>query len=172
MSEIVNDYMSSTAPYTVRRSRQQMVRDVRQGLTQNPKRLSPKYFYDEKGSELFEQITDLPEYYLTRAERALLGEVIPGLVKQVAPRSLVELGAGSASKTRVILDTMIAQGAASGYVPIDVSRDFLETTAKTLRRDYPFRRISRPRSWLRFSGAPSEIFRAKEQSPFSLMSRD
>ena len=129
--------MSSTAPYTVRRSRQQMVRDVREGLTQNPKRLSPKYFYDERGSELFEQITDLPEYYLTRAERALLGNVIPGLVKQVAPRSLVELGAGSASKTRVILDTMIAQGSATGYVPIDVSRDFLESTAKSLRKDYP-----------------------------------
>lgn len=129
--------MRSTTPYTVRRSRQQMVRDVRQGLTQSPKRLSSKYFYDVRGSELFEQITDLPEYYLTRAERALLGERIQGLVDDIAPRSLVELGAGSASKTRVILDTMIARGTATSYVPIDVSRDFLETTAASLREDYP-----------------------------------
>ena len=119
-----------------------MVRDVREGLTHSPKRLSPKYFYDERGSELFEQITALPEYYLTRAERALLGNVIPGLVDEIAPHSLVELGAGSASKTRVILDAMVAAGKAASYVPIDVSRDFLETTAATLRRDYPQIEIS------------------------------
>lgn len=129
--------MSSTAPYTVRRSRQQMVRDVREGLTHSPKRLSPKYFYDERGSELFEQITTLPEYYLTRAERALLGRVIPDLIAELKPNSLIELGAGSASKTRVILDAIIGKGTAASYVPIDVSRDFLETTAATLRRDYP-----------------------------------
>ena len=114
-----------------------MVRDVRDGLTQTPKRLSPKFFYDERGSRLFEQITDLPEYYLTRTERALLGAKIPEIIREVAPRSLVELGAGSASKTRVILDTMIARGSAESYVPIDVSRDFLETTANVLRGDYP-----------------------------------
>ncbi|HEX6629376.1 MAG TPA: L-histidine N(alpha)-methyltransferase, partial [Gemmatimonadaceae bacterium] len=69
---IHSDVVGGTPPYTVRRSRQQMVRDVRQGLTQQPKQLSPKYFYDERGSELFEEITQLPEYYLTRAERSLL----------------------------------------------------------------------------------------------------
>ena len=114
-----------------------MLRDVREGLAQNPKRLSPKYFYDERGSELFEQITDLPEYYLTRAERGLLGGTIPGIIEKIAPKSLVELGAGSASKTRIILDAMIARGSATAYVPIDVSRDFLETTAASLREDYP-----------------------------------
>jgi L-histidine N-alpha-methyltransferase len=113
-----------------------MVRDVRQGLTHTPKQLSPKYFYDERGSELFEQITDLPEYYLTRAERALLDRVISGLVAELKPASLVELGAGSANKTRIILDTMIAEGSARCYVPIDVSRDFLEMTSAALRRDY------------------------------------
>jgi L-histidine Nalpha-methyltransferase len=133
----MNDYMSSTTPYTVRRSRQQMLRDVRQGLTQAPKRLSPKYFYDERGSELFEQITNLPEYYLTRAERALLQRVIPEIIDTVRPRSLVELGAGSASKTRIILDTMMHRDLAESYVPIDVSREFLETTAGVLREDYP-----------------------------------
>ena len=114
-----------------------MLRDVREGLAQNPKRLSPKYFYDERGSELFEQITDLPEYYLTRAERGLLGGTIPGIIEKIAPKSLVELGAGSASKTRIILDAMIARGSATAYVPIDVSRDFLETTAASLRKAYP-----------------------------------
>ena len=114
-----------------------MLRDVRDGLAQNPKRLSPKYFYDERGSELFEQITDLPEYYLTRAERALLLRTIPDLVGKLAPKSLVELGAGSASKTRIILDAMIARGSAAAYVPIDVSRDFLEMTAASLRKAYP-----------------------------------
>ena len=133
----MNDYMSSTAPYTVRRSRQQMLRDVRQGLTQSPKKLSPKYFYDERGSELFEQITNLPEYYLTRAERALLEAAIPSLIDEIAPRSLVELGAGSASKTRLILDRMTDRGFAHSYVPIDVSRDFLEITAAMLRKEYP-----------------------------------
>jgi L-histidine N-alpha-methyltransferase len=113
-----------------------MVRDVRRGLTSTPKELSPKYFYDERGSDLFEQITELPEYYLTRAERALLESVIEGIVALVKPCSLVELGAGSASKTRIILDAMRAQGCAESYVPIDVSRDFLEATALQLKAEY------------------------------------
>ena len=133
----MSDYRSATAPYTVRRSRQQMLRDVRQGLSRSPKILSPKYFYDERGSELFEQITNLPEYYLTRAERSLLGDLVPALIGELGTRSLVELGAGSASKTRIILDTMLVAGLARCYVPIDVSRDFLETTAQALRQDYP-----------------------------------
>ncbi len=131
------DVVGGTPPYTVRRSRQQMVRDVRRGLTSTPKELSPKYFYDERGSDLFEQITELPEYYLTRAERALLGSVIAEIVALVKPCSLVELGAGSASKTRLILDAMRAQGCAESYVPIDVSRDFLEATALQLKAEYP-----------------------------------
>ena len=119
-----------------------MIRDVRQGLTQSPKRLSPKYFYDERGSELFEQITNLPEYYLTRAERALLERLMPMLVEELRPRSLVELGAGSANKTRIILDAMRQRGIAECYVPIDVSGDFLETTAALLRREYEAVRIT------------------------------
>lgn len=114
-----------------------MVRDVRRGLTKTPKRLSSKYFYDERGSQLFEQITELPEYYLTRAERALLRSVVPGLIDELAPETLVELGAGSATKTRIILDAMIARGSSPCYVPIDVSRDFLELSAELLGKDYP-----------------------------------
>jgi L-histidine N-alpha-methyltransferase len=126
-----------TPPYTVRRSRQQMVRDVREGLTKLPKQLSPKYFYDERGSELFEEITQLPEYYLTRAEKLLLEQRISEIVAAVRPCSLVELGAGSATKTRLIIDEMLANGCAECYVPIDVSKDFLEATSVQLRTDYP-----------------------------------
>jgi L-histidine N-alpha-methyltransferase len=132
-----SDVAGGTPPYTVRRSRQQMVRDVREGLTKVPKQLSPKYFYDERGSELFEEITQLPEYYLTRAETSLLEQRIPEIVAAVRPCSLVELGAGSATKTRLIIDEMRSSGCAECYVPIDVSRDFLEATALQLRSDYP-----------------------------------
>ena len=136
-SGIHSDLFNGTPPYTVRRSRQQMLRDVQQGLTHEPKQLSPKYFYDERGSELFEEITLLPEYYLTRAERSLLENRIEEIVSAVKPCSLVELGAGSATKTRIIIDQMRDNGCAECYVPVDVSKDFLEATAIQLRVDYP-----------------------------------
>ena len=119
-----------------------MVRDVRLGLTKSPKELSPKYFYDERGSELFEEITQLPEYYLTRAERSLLEQRIPEIIAAVRPCSLVELGAGSATKTRLILDEMRSSGCAECYVPIDVSKEFLEATSLQLAADYPDIRIT------------------------------
>ena len=133
---INSDISGATPPYTVRRSREQMLRDVQQGLTRRHKQLSPKYFYDERGSELFEEITQLPEYYLTRAERSLLESRIGEIIRQVGPCSLVELGAGSATKTRIILDEMRRNGCAECYVPVDVSKDFLEATAIQLRFDY------------------------------------
>ncbi len=119
-----------------------MVRDVRLGLTKSPKELSPKYFYDERGSELFEEITQLPEYYLTRAERSLLEQRIPEIIAAVRPCSLVELGAGSATKTRLILDEMRSSDCAECYVPIDVSKEFLEATSLQLAADYPDIRIT------------------------------
>jgi L-histidine N-alpha-methyltransferase len=119
-----------------------MLRDVREGLTRTPKQLSPKYFYDEQGSALFEEITRLPEYYLTRAERSLLETRISEIIAAVRPCSLVELGAGSATKTRLILDEMRSSGCAECYVPIDVSKDFLEATAAHLQADYPDIRIT------------------------------
>jgi L-histidine N-alpha-methyltransferase len=128
--------VGGTPPYTVHRSRQQMVRDVREGLTKSAKQLSPKYFYDERGSELFEEITQLPEYYLTRAERMLLERRISEIIAAVRPCSLVELGAGSATKTRIILDEMRSNGCAECYVPVDVSKEFLEAAAVQLRADY------------------------------------
>jgi L-histidine Nalpha-methyltransferase len=114
-----------------------MLAEVAEGLSAPQKELPPKYFYDHRGSELFEEITRLPEYYLTRAERALLLRWMPRLMASLRPRTLVELGAGSAGKTRIILDGMRAAGSAERYVPIDVSAAFLAETADRLRRDYP-----------------------------------
>ncbi len=129
----------SVARHTIaaRIDRAELLRDVRRGLAMPQKELDPKYFYDDRGSELFEQITELPEYYLTRSERSLLLAEVPGIVAAMHPRSLVELGAGSATKTRIILDAMQDSGAAKQYVPVDVSRDFLEDTATRLREIYP-----------------------------------
>lgn len=141
-NRILSGVLGETPPYTVYRSRQQMLRDVREGLTATPKQLPPKYFYDERGSELFEEITQLPEYYLTRAERLLLERKIAEIVASIKPCSLVELGAGSATKTRIILDAMRESGCAECYVPIDVSKDFLEATAAQLQADYSDVRIT------------------------------
>jgi L-histidine N-alpha-methyltransferase len=118
-----------------------MVDDVREGLNRRQKELPPKYFYDERGSELFEKITRLPEYYLTRAERRLLDDNAQSLIQSLRPRTLVELGAGSAAKTRILLDAMRDAGSGEQYVPVDVSEDFLADTARRLRREYPSLRV-------------------------------
>ncbi len=114
-----------------------MLAEVAEGLSLPQKELSPKYFYDQRGSELFEAITRLEEYYPTRTERRLLEAWMPSLIRRLRSRALVELGAGSAEKSRVILDAMRARGTAELYVPIDVSATFLSQAAARLRRDYP-----------------------------------
>jgi L-histidine Nalpha-methyltransferase len=119
-----------------------MLRDVARGLAQPQKELSPKYFYDQRGSQLFEQITRLPEYYLTRAERAILDAEMPPLMRTLRPATLVELGAGSAAKTRVILDALHAAGSGRCYVPLDVSASFLADSARKLRAEYPWLRVT------------------------------
>src|SRR6185312_12918357 len=106
------------------------IEEVRDGLSRAQKELSPTLFYDRRGSELFEEITQLPEYYLTRTERARL-----------APRTLVELGAGSAAKTRLLLDAMRAGGEAAAYVPVDVSAEFLRESAVKLGSELPGLRV-------------------------------
>jgi L-histidine N-alpha-methyltransferase len=115
----------------------EMVRDVARGLSQPQKELPPKYFYDRRGSELFDEITRLPEYYLTRTERALLDCWSTALLAALRPRALVELGAGSADKTRRLLDAMVYVGSGEVYVPIDVSAEFLDDSAARLREGYP-----------------------------------
>jgi L-histidine Nalpha-methyltransferase len=118
-------------------SNPQMLAEVAEGLAAPQKELSPKYFYDHRGSELFEEITRLPEYYPTRTERGILESWMPRLIPALGSRTLAELGAGSAEKSRVILDAMQAAGTAELYVPIDVSATFLSRTAARLRREYP-----------------------------------
>src|SRR6202140_4322208 len=108
--------------------------DVIDGLSQYPKRLSPKYFYDAAGSELFEQITLLPEYYPTRTELGILrdrGSEISAIVPDGA--ALVEFGAGATTKVRLLLN----QCAFGAYIPVDISGDFLKAQAEALRRDFP-----------------------------------
>lgn len=141
MTDPARDLAFAYAPAPSAR-RAAMLADVRRGLCASQKELPPKYFYDTRGSELFEEITRLPEYYLTRSERALLERWMPDVVGALRPRSLVELGAGSAAKTRTILDAMLAARAAGvTYVPVDVSADFLADVARALRAEYPRLRV-------------------------------
>jgi len=114
-----------------------MLAEVAAGLSAPQKELPPKYFYDHRGSELFEEITRLPEYYPTRTERALLAGWMPTLIPHLGTRALIELGAGSAEKSRIIIKAMRSSGKADLYVPIDVSASFLEQTAAQLRLEYP-----------------------------------
>jgi L-histidine Nalpha-methyltransferase len=114
-----------------------MAADVRVGLTKPFKELSPRYFYDERGSELFEQITELPEYYPTRSERAILAERSPEICSAAGdPATLIELGSGSASKTRVLLDAMAAAGCLGAYAPVDISEEITRSTADAIAREY------------------------------------
>ncbi len=121
--------------------RQVMLAEVLDGLSRAQKELSPKYFYDARGSELFEEITALEEYYPTRTERALLERWMPTWVGHSRPEALVELGAGSAQKSRIVLDAMEGHGCGRLFVPVDVSGDFLHETAATLREEYRGLRI-------------------------------
>ncbi len=108
--------------------------DVIEDLSQHPKRLSPKYFYDAAGSELFEQITRLPEYYPTRTELSILRDRGPA-ISSIIPKdaALVEFGAGATTKVRLLLRRCDF----GAYVPVDISGDFLKAQADALRRDFP-----------------------------------
>jgi L-histidine N-alpha-methyltransferase len=111
--------------------------DARSGLTADLKRLPSKYFYDARGSHLFEMITRLPEYYLTGAEAEILEREAARLVELVRPRALVEFGSGAARKTRILLDAMKARGLLEGYGPVDVSIDASRRAADALIHLYP-----------------------------------
>lgn len=117
--------------------REQLAGDVLAGLTATPRTLPPKWFYDARGSELFEQITRLPEYYQTRTEAAILAAVADELVAELRPRTLIEIGSGSSRKTRLLLDALQRGGSSPTYVPVDVSEDALLAAAERLLADYP-----------------------------------
>ncbi|MGH9091777.1 MAG: L-histidine N(alpha)-methyltransferase [Acidimicrobiales bacterium] len=110
--------------------------DVRAGMAASPKSIPPVWFYDEEGSRLFEEITRLPEYYPTRAERELLRRHAPAVAALATADTLVELGAGACDKTRLLLDAMAAHGPLSRYLPFDVSDEFLRAAAGSLLGEY------------------------------------
>jgi L-histidine N-alpha-methyltransferase len=115
-----------------------MARDIRLGLSGRFKELAPKYFYDERGSQLFEQITELEEYYPTRTERAILEQSSGAIIAAAGePETLIELGSGSASKTRHLLSAMRDAGCLGTYVPVDISEEITHETGEALVREYP-----------------------------------
>ncbi|MGD1922545.1 MAG: L-histidine N(alpha)-methyltransferase [Pleurocapsa sp.] len=112
------------------------VRDVVNGLQSTPKSIPARYFYDKYGSQLFEQICDLPEYYPTRTEASILKQYAMAIVKRTRADELVELGSGSSTKTRFILDAYKDMDTPLYYTPVDVSGSMLETTANNLLKNY------------------------------------
>lgn len=118
--------------------RDELAEDVRLGLTDPPRQLPSKYFYDGRGSRLFEAITHLPEYYLARAETEILQARAGEIVETVGPAELVELGSGSSRKTRLLLEALRERGTGHRYVPIDVSEEALLEAANALTGEYPW----------------------------------
>jgi L-histidine Nalpha-methyltransferase len=110
--------------------------DVVQGLSRSPKTVPPKYFYDDRGSQLFEKICDLPEYYLTRTETAILQHYAGAIAQHTGACELVELGSGSSTKTRILLEAYQAQNYPLCYRPIDVSGGILQSSAQRLLQTY------------------------------------
>lgn len=115
--------------------------DVLAGLSEDPKSLPPKHFYDARGSELFEQICNTEEYYPTRSELALLEEHASFIVQETRPACIVELGSGSARKIRRLLNALEAETTECTYVPFDVSRSILEQSGRALGREFPWLRV-------------------------------
>ncbi len=117
------------------------LREIWQGLSQEHHVLSPKFFYDRRGSELFERITQLEEYYQTRTERGILMEWMPRLIPELGISSVIELGAGSGEKTRIILAALNDRDGTATYVPIDVSGPFLKDAAARIEQEFDHLRV-------------------------------
>ena len=115
--------------------------DVVAGLTAPRKWLPPKWFYDARGSELFERITELPEYYPTRAERAVLAARAGEIARRTRARTLIELGSGYSTKTRLLLDALTEAGTLAEFVPMDVSPTALTAAASRIAADHPGLRV-------------------------------
>jgi L-histidine N-alpha-methyltransferase len=132
MTEVDLDVQSSTEDVT-----KALRGDVRTGLTAAQKWLPPKWFYDARGSELFEAITELPEYYPTRSEREILTREAGEVARITGAHTLVELGSGSSEKTRLLLDAFTEHGTLAAFVPLDVSESALAEAAEAITADYP-----------------------------------
>jgi len=118
-------------------SADELAEDARKGLTAEPKWLPPRWFYDERGSELFEQITELPEYYPTRTERQILADHADEIAAAAPVQTVVELGSGSSSKTHLLLDAWQRAGTLRRIITLDVSISALTEAAEVLQRRYP-----------------------------------
>jgi L-histidine Nalpha-methyltransferase len=115
--------------------------DVLDGLTRPFKELPPKHFYDARGAELFDRICELPEYYPTRTERSILQESAAQLATATLAAELVELGSGTAAKTRVLLDALHCAGTLKLYIPVDVTESMVRDCAEELTSEYPGLRV-------------------------------
>jgi L-histidine N-alpha-methyltransferase len=139
--------MSLAAPITVaihelgRGMRDSLRDDVRRGLARPPRTLSPKWFYDERGSALFDEITRLPEYYQTRTEASILRVHAAPLMAQLRPSRIVEIGSGTCDKTRILLDAAWRQGTLETFVPFDVSHSVVHASAMELVEAYAGLRV-------------------------------
>ena len=116
---------------------EQMARDVRAGLSARPLTLPPKYFYDARGSELFDEITRLDEYYPTRTERAILEQRVTEIAEVTGARTLIELGSGTSEKTRLLLRTLHDAGTLRTFVPFDVDPAILTTASAAVAAEFP-----------------------------------
>jgi L-histidine N-alpha-methyltransferase len=114
-----------------------LAEDVLDGLTRPFKELPPKHFYDDRGAALFDRICELPEYYPTRAERTILARHANLIAQATAAAEMIELGSGTAAKTRVLLDALYGAGTLTRYVPIDVTESMVRDCATTLVDEYP-----------------------------------
>jgi L-histidine N-alpha-methyltransferase len=115
-----------------------LAEDVRRGLTKEPKRFLPKYFYDQLGSQLFEAICLLPEYYLTSAENEILGQYADEIVSSLdGNTTLLEMGSGSASKTRLIIEALLRKQPELLFIPVDISASALDSSSRILLQSYP-----------------------------------
>jgi L-histidine Nalpha-methyltransferase len=123
--------------HTAQDAEKALRRDARTGLTSSPKWLPPKWFYDVRGSQLFEDITRLEDYYPTRAEREILDRHAPDIATLTGAHTLVELGSGSSEKTRLLLDALRSGGTLHQFVPLDVSESALREAVAAIARDYP-----------------------------------
>ncbi len=130
--------------------------DVRRGLMRRPKSLPPKYFYDDRGSKLFDRICDTEEYYQTRTELALLESISSDLIGSFEPTDIVELGSGAARKTRALLDAAERSKVRCRYVPFDVSESMLRSSAAGLIERYP---------WLEVCGVVGDFERHLDRIP-------
>jgi L-histidine N-alpha-methyltransferase len=131
MTPTLSNHLAADSAYHALR------RDVLDGLRSTPKSLPPKWFYDSVGSELFDQITRLPEYYPTRAEAEILRARSGEIASASEADTLVELGAGTSEKTRQLLDALRDRGSLRGFVPFDVDAGMLSATATAIQREYP-----------------------------------